>query len=267
MQRVVFTPGHLTDQSSEEALRREQKVLDVRALMTQAEALERKGNTTAALAAYSAAIEREPKLLALVTGKARCLLQLGRLEESVLWFSEAMTMSPNNATALFNRAVVLQRLGRYRDAVFDYKRAAKIIPQNFKAHFNCSLALKRAGDLRGALEEINKALDIQRKNVDAMYNKANVLLALHEHRAAIGVLEEAGKIAPADKSIAEKLKAAREDLVEWERTEPQRRSARMAALKAEGKSCQLEGHFAKATEGATCAGPTPSEKGSKTSTT
>jgi len=86
------------------------------------------GQYARALKAYNQALQLEPELLPALRGRARGLMQLGRLDESLAAFDEAVGRAPDFAATYANRGILHDRMGDYRAALADYEHALKLDP-------------------------------------------------------------------------------------------------------------------------------------------
>ena len=89
----------------------------------------RRGDHTAALAAYDSALKLKPKLAEAHINRGACLIYLSRPEEAIDALSISIDLDSNHLPdALYNRAVAYERLGQIKPAYKDFKRAADLRP-------------------------------------------------------------------------------------------------------------------------------------------
>lgn len=82
-----------------------------------------------ALDKYEDALRLAPNHIHARRGRARALLQLGRLAEALQEFDAVIAMEPEFAAAYANRAILHDRMGNYPQAIEDYQRALVLDPE------------------------------------------------------------------------------------------------------------------------------------------
>ncbi|HKK06056.1 MAG TPA: tetratricopeptide repeat protein [Gammaproteobacteria bacterium] len=87
------------------------------------------GEYASALQDYDEALHANHDLLPAVRGRARSLMQLGRLDESLAAFDRAIAAKPEFAASYANRGIVYDRMGDYQAALADYEHALKLDPK------------------------------------------------------------------------------------------------------------------------------------------
>ena len=87
------------------------------------------GNTDAALADYSAALELDPELTAVHTGRGRIHQQEEDFTAAVADYTRAIELEPGRAMAYLDRANAYSSQGDYKSALADYNRALEIDPK------------------------------------------------------------------------------------------------------------------------------------------
>lgn len=81
-----------------------------------------------ALEEYNDALEADDDHPQALRGKARTLVEMGRLEEAVALYNRYLEMSPKAAGVYANRGVAYDRMGRHEAALEDYERALALDP-------------------------------------------------------------------------------------------------------------------------------------------
>ena len=82
-----------------------------------------------ALNKYQEAIEADPSHIHALRGKARSLLKLGRLDESIEVFTTAITREPDFGAAYANRGIAYDSKGEHELALKDYEQALTLDPE------------------------------------------------------------------------------------------------------------------------------------------
>lgn len=86
------------------------------------------GNYREALNFYEETLREIPGSIEALRGKARSLMQLGQLEESLAIFNKAIAQEPDFAATYANRGILYDRLGRHHQALADYEKALSLDP-------------------------------------------------------------------------------------------------------------------------------------------
>jgi tetratricopeptide (TPR) repeat protein len=70
-----------------------------------------------------------PEHIHALRGKARALLMLGRLEESLAAYDRAIALAPDFAGTYANRGILHDRMGHHQQALADYDKALSMAPR------------------------------------------------------------------------------------------------------------------------------------------
>jgi tetratricopeptide (TPR) repeat protein len=165
--------------------------------------------------------------------------QAGRLIEASELYRKIIIAEPDNAAAWINLGVALRGTGNAAQAVQALQRGIALVPENPGAHFNLGNSLADLGDDAAACEAFSTAtklapeladayvnwgdtlaragrdneaiviftrgLERSRNHVGLLNNLGNSLLNLHRAPEALGYLEDAARIAPADTAVQRNL--------------------------------------------------------------
>ncbi len=82
-----------------------------------------------ALTTYNEALEVSPDHIYAKRGKARSLMQLGRLHEALQLLNDVVAREPDFAPSYANRGILNDRMGRYQKALQDYEHALQLDPE------------------------------------------------------------------------------------------------------------------------------------------
>jgi tetratricopeptide (TPR) repeat protein len=142
-------------------------------------ALERSGQTEAALASYAEALRLKPNFSVGQENLGELLLKLGRRAEAMARFEAALRLQPEYADAHMNLGNALVAEGRASDAVPHLREAVRIAPRMAEMRFNLGNALAAAGQPEEAIAEFKAALSLKAVNpavpAAAHYEVANLL--------------------------------------------------------------------------------------------
>lgn len=82
-----------------------------------------------ALAKYEQALAADPRHSPALRGRARSLLQLGRLGDALAAYDAAIAAGPELGANHANRGILLDRMGRHEEALREYRRALALNPE------------------------------------------------------------------------------------------------------------------------------------------
>ena len=95
----------------------------------EAETLFEDGEYARALIDYDAALAIDANHIHALRGRARTLMQLGRLDESLAVFDAAIARAPDFGATYANRGILHDRMGHYAKAIADYEQALALDPE------------------------------------------------------------------------------------------------------------------------------------------
>ena len=163
-------------------------------------ALERTGQTEAALASYTEALRLKPNFSVGQENLGELLLKLGRRAEAIERFEAALRLQPEYADAHMNLGNALVAEGRVADAMRHLREAARIAPRMAEMRFNLGNALAAAGQPAEAIAEFKAALTFKAGNpavhAAANYEVANLLAMSGRPAEAVPHYEAALKARP-----------------------------------------------------------------------
>lgn len=123
-------------------------------------------DSKAALANYDKAIRMNPRYLDAYVGKARTLLDTGKLYEAHVSINQALDIVPVHFKSIYLRAKILYAQQHYDEAEHDIQRALSLKPENISSHLLYGNILESKGDEEGAAVQwaIAEELKKRRKN-------------------------------------------------------------------------------------------------------
>src|SRR5262245_49900212 len=155
----------------------------------------RGGDPNAALAAFQAAVEKNPQDAESWSNLGQVLVRLNRVKEAVPCFDRAIELVPSRWAYTFNRARAMGLLGRWDDAIAGYRRANELFPNDYVTAFNLGLALHKKGNETEAVTVYQHAITLSPDDAPM--------------RLALGIsLEKLGKRAEAAEAYKEYLRLA-----------------------------------------------------------
>ncbi len=129
-----------------------------------------RGDVTAALAEYRAAIDAQPGDADAHFNAGTALFRLGRTAAALPEFVEALRLRPAYADAHSNYGLALAQLGRAREAIAQYGAALRLDPGNAVTHNDLGIALAQTGQLAGAVAQFEAALQARPDYAEAHNN-------------------------------------------------------------------------------------------------
>jgi len=193
--------------------------------------LGRLGRPDEALAAYDAALERQPEFVDCWFNKANLLRRSGRLEEALACYRRVAELAEDDAAALNNMGITLFQLGRGQEALDCYARAIALRPDYAEAFTNRGNALLDLGYHDEAIASHERSLAIDPGHIQARVNLGNVRQELGAHEDA---LREYQRALAADPACAEAHNGAAVCLQAMGQLEPALAAAERALACAPG---------------------------------
>jgi Flp pilus assembly protein TadD len=125
-------------------------------------ALRQEGNIDGAITEYETALQIRPSFAEAHNNLGSALSAIpGQMSAEISEFETALKLDPDLAVAHYNLANVLGQEGRYPDACEQYNEALKSDPDYYQAHANLGAALFRMGRLSDAIIQFKAALQMK----------------------------------------------------------------------------------------------------------
>lgn len=151
----------------------------------------RRGDRSKALAEFSKAIERNPRLTSAHLGMADVYRMDGDYAKAEVGYRRAAELEPRNFDAQYYHGLMLHVLNRVSDAVQAYLRALAVRPDDFAANLNVGAAYFQLNEFNQALPYAAKAATLDPKNGAARFSLANIYAGLGRHQEAVAEYEQA----------------------------------------------------------------------------
>ena len=172
---------------------------DVDGLLAEVRVATAAGKHDVAVRAYTAALDRDPKLTAIRDTRGDAYLKLGKFKEAIADFDAFLAVHPERAAEHWRRGIALYYAGRYADGVKQFDLHRTVNPEdveNSAWHYLCNVRATNRDTARKVLLPVSK---------DARVPMTQVLDLF------AGKLQPADVIAAADNSglTGDRLTAAR----------------------------------------------------------
>jgi Flp pilus assembly protein TadD len=154
------------------------------------------GNYGDALAAYRAAVEKNPNDAESWSNMGQVLVRLGRVEEALPCFDRAIQLNGDRWAYHFNLARAHGLLGRWDVAVNEYRQAQRLLPDDYAVTFNLGLALRKAGDTAGAVPELARAAELNPQDASFQLALARAYDELGRKQEAVAAYQQTLALAP-----------------------------------------------------------------------
>lgn len=151
----------------------------------------RSGRYAEAVAAYSAALEIDPRHATARLGRGMALQRLGEHETAIHDFTEVIQSFPRWAGlcyAYYGRASSHHALGRLPAVVDDCNEALRSNPENLDALYLRGIALKHLDELERATEDMSGVIEADPTYREAYYTRGTLLMLEGRYEEALADL-------------------------------------------------------------------------------
>jgi len=187
------------------------------------EALERIGALDAAIAAYRAALQANPRFRKASNNFILALVKAGKGEEAVQRARDLVAEAPDDPDRHFTLGLA-QSEQNVDDAMKSFRRALDIDPRHALARYNLALALNRTDRTSEAIDEMKKALSVDDR-AETHYMLGVMYARQGEFDAATRELKAAIDADPRSAEAHAALGAVFRGRREWEHAERELRRA------------------------------------------
>jgi predicted Zn-dependent protease len=161
-------------------------------------ALEREGNTAAALDHFESALSGKPDSIPIMFSMGRAYHNDGQYEKSLSILQRALELDPHDKEVLYLSALSLQRLERYSQATKIYERLSFLPPVKNEVYYNLGVVYGNQGSL-----------------TLAHYNLGIYFSKLRKGDRALFHFKKAEELAEQDPALREKIHQALRDLKKY----------------------------------------------------
>ena len=146
--------------------------------------LQNQGNIVAAIAAYDAEIDANPKDIAALGNRAVLLNKLGRKQEALLDYEQILEIDPGNYPTHEKRAALLADLGKFDQAVQSYDLILQHRKGSAEIFDARGAVFLKNGKFKLAIQDFDSALAIQPNWVQAIANRGTAFYEQGNFQAA-----------------------------------------------------------------------------------
>ncbi|MFH1175984.1 MAG: tetratricopeptide repeat protein, partial [Acidobacteriota bacterium] len=152
----------------------------------------------AAIAAFTQAIEANPKMAEAYRMRAISRKKVGDARTAIKDYDKAIELDPGNGKAYNGRALAKIDLGDLDGALADASKAVEINPRHATAHVTLAQINLEHGNTTGALAACNQAIQADPKESTAWWQRAKVRSQMDDDRGALADYSEVIKLSPRD---------------------------------------------------------------------
>lgn len=154
------------------------------------------GNYEEAEYYFTESMERDPKYVNSLVGKATALVWLARDEEALELVDAALALNPQNAEAYNVQAMAYSNLGMYEASLASSDKAIKLKPDFAVAYNHKGNALYYMERYQEAIENYDLAIKYDAELFNAYNSKGNALYALGKYEDSIKSYDKALELEP-----------------------------------------------------------------------
>jgi len=170
--------------------------LAARAEFERGRAAAREGRNDEAVAAYKAALERDPNYAEAHNNLANLLREAGDTKAAAEHYERATQCKPDYALAHFNLGCLRQTAGEIKPARAAYARAIETRPGWAEPHYNLGTLDKEAGENARAAEGFRRTVTLDPGHAGGWNNLGLVLRRLGRHRESLAAHARAMAVDP-----------------------------------------------------------------------
>ncbi len=169
--------------------------------LQKAETLAAEGEQEAALLAFTAAIEENPRLYRAHMGMGEIYRERGEYGFAVRSYQEAVDSSPKSYDAHYFLGLALQLADRLGEAIRSYRQAIVLQPTSHEANLNLATAYLQTDQAMEALPFASKAAELQPQHGPTHVNLATIHSTLGKHEAAVREYQIAAELIDLEPTI------------------------------------------------------------------
>jgi Flp pilus assembly protein TadD len=161
-----------------------------------------------ALAAFSRALEVNPRFVEARYNMGKVVARLGRPDEAAKHYMDALELDPNVAEAHNDLGNILAKNGWIEQAIHHYRQAINAEPGYVQAHYNLGNMLLARGEIDEAVKELQQALRLSPGTAKIHYALGNAYLKQDKPAEAVAEYRGTLELEPGHAKAREALDAA-----------------------------------------------------------
>jgi tetratricopeptide (TPR) repeat protein len=145
-----------------------------------------KGNSSAAITSYTAAITRDPNSPEAYYHRGNLRHSQGDISGAIEDYTQAINLNPNYSNAYYNRGCArFFDLKDYAGAIADYTEAIRLNPNDALAYYNRAAARSKLHDREGTVADFTAAISIKPNYIRAYIERGRFRNSLGDRQGAI----------------------------------------------------------------------------------
>lgn len=172
-----------------------------------------------AIAAFTSAIELDPKYAEGFCNLSAAQRMVGKLQAALHSADQATLIQPDFAAGWNNRGNVLYDLRRFDEALLNYEKAIQLKPNDPELYRHHGDALREVGKMEEALSSYGLSIRLDKSYVEAYTNRGNVLWRLKRLDEALLCYESALLLNPSIENLHGTILSIKMHLCKWENFE------------------------------------------------
>src|SRR6266849_223213 len=149
------------------------------------------GRYKEAVAAYSRAIELDPRDADIYFNRGSAYHDLKEYRQAITDYDRAITLNPTYAVIYCSRGNAYHDLKEYRKAIADFDRTIELDPNYAVAYHNQGNAYYALKEYQRAIANFDRAIKLDPRHADPYYSRGNAYYALKEYQRAIANFDRA----------------------------------------------------------------------------
>ena len=154
-----------------------------------------------AIADFTEAIRRDPRLAVAYADRAIAFAMKGDLIQASADVKEALRLDPNSAVTYYARGEIAFETGRYEQSIADMSKAIELDPKQLRAYVGRGRALFRLGKKPEALADLDEAIRRDPHYARAFGFRGDFCANMSDLDAALADLNQAVRLDPKDSQV------------------------------------------------------------------
>jgi tetratricopeptide (TPR) repeat protein len=117
------------------------------------------GEYEKAIGEYTAALEKEPNNVSVLTNLGVAYYNNGQLDQAIAQYQKALETAPNDADIHSNLAAAYVQQGKFDQALAEYQKAIELEPKLAQAHYGLGVIYEQQGKNQEAIQAFEKFLE------------------------------------------------------------------------------------------------------------